>query len=296
MVSVTERKPGLVRLLTLRLAFWLIAMFATRVYREGFLGGISTIHAARWITIPGTRKLVFFSNFGGSWESYLEDFITRAHDGLTAVWSNSIGFPRAKNLFQDGATDGERFKRYARASMQPTRFWYSAYPDLTTDHVRCNAAMRRGLAAALTNDEAAQWLALFGSAQRPDAKLETSQIQSLVFGGLGFMPHGACLLYRLPDDARRRAPSCAAIYPHIAFGDGRKLRRGAVLTVALGGGALEQARPARRMRERLPGRLPRRDEHRDAAPASSATSATTRPSTGCGAAMPITTSPCSPTA
>ncbi|HYJ53549.1 MAG TPA: hypothetical protein VEW04_10305 [Allosphingosinicella sp.] len=240
MISVTTRKPGAVRWLTLRLAFWLIGMFATKVYREGFLGGISTIHAARWITIPGTRKLVFFSNFGGSWESYLEDFITRAHAGLTAVWSNSVGFPRANNLFQDGATDGERFKRYARASMQPTRFWYSAYPHLTTDHVRCNAAMRRGLAAALTNDEAMQWLALFGSAPRPDAKLETNQIQSLVFGGLGFMPHGACLLYRLPEDSAKARAFMAAINEHIAFGDGRKLRRRAVLTVALGAGALEK--------------------------------------------------------
>lgn len=240
MISVTTRKPGFVRSLTLRLAFWVIGMFATKVYREGFLGGISTIHAARWITIPGTRKLVFFSNFGGSWESYLEDFITRAHFGLTAVWSNSIGFPRAKNLFQDGATDGERFKRYARASMQPTRFWYSAYPQLTTDHVRCNAAMRRGLAAALTNDEAMRWLALFGSAPRPDAKLETNQIQSLVFGGLGFMPHGACLLYRLPEDSAKARAFMAAINEHIAFGDGRKLRRRAVLTVALGAGALDR--------------------------------------------------------
>jgi deferrochelatase/peroxidase EfeB len=238
MVSVTTRKPGMVRWFTLRIAFWLISMLATRVYRAGFLGDISTIHAARWITIPGTRKLVFLSNFGGSWESYLEDFITRAHGGLTAVWSNTIGFPRAKNLFQDGATDGERFKRYARASMQPTRFWYSAYPDLTTDHVRCNAAMRRGLSAALTNDEAAQWLALFGSAMRPEEKLETMEIQSLVFGGLGFMPHGACLLYRLPDEEVKARAFLAGILPHIAFGDGRRLRRRAVLTVALGGGAL----------------------------------------------------------
>lgn len=240
MVSVTTRKPGMVRWLTLRLAFWLIAMFATRVYREGFLGGISTIHAARWITIPGTRKLVFFSNFGGSWESYLEDFITRAHNGLTAVWSNSIGFPRAKNLLQDGATDGERFKRYARASMQPTRFWYSAYPTLTTDHVRCNAAMRRGLAAALTNDEAEQWLNLFGSGARPDARLEASQIQSLVFGGLGFMPHGACLLFNLPADSAKARAFVAGLYDCAAYGDGRKLRRDAVVTVGLGGNALER--------------------------------------------------------
>ena len=173
-------------------------------------------------------------------KSYLEDFITRAHAGLTAVWSNSIGFPRARNLFQDGATDGERFKRYARASMAPTRFWYSAYPDQTTEHVRCNAAMRRGLAAALTNDEATRWLALFGSSARPDAKLETMEIQSLVFGGLGFMPHGACLLYRLPEATDQARAFMKAINAHIAFGDGRKLRRQAVLTVALGSGALRK--------------------------------------------------------
>jgi len=238
MVSVTTRKPGLVRWLTLRLVFWVSAQVAAKVYREGFLGDIATIHAARWITIPGTRKLVFLSNYSGSWESYLEDFITRLHEGLTAVWSNSIGFPRAKNLIEGGATDGERFKRYARASMQPTRFWYSAYPNLTTDHVRCNAAMRRGLASALTNDEAVQWLALFGSAPRPDAKLETSQIQSIVFGGLGFMPHGACLLLQLPDDRATARAFVAGLYPLTAFGDGRKLRHDAFITFALGAGAL----------------------------------------------------------
>ena len=240
MVSITTRKPGLVRYLTLRLAFWVVKMMATRVYMPGTLGGISTIHAARWITIPKTRMLVFFSNFGGSWESYLEDFITRAHAGLTAVWSNSIGFPRSTNLFQDGATDGERFKRYARASMQPTRFWYSAYPGQTTDHVRANAAMRRGLSAILTNDEAKQWLTLFGSACRPDAHMETSQIQSLVFGGLGFMKDGSVLLYNLPDDREQARAFMAGLYPRIGFGDGRKLRYKAILTIALGPRALEK--------------------------------------------------------
>jgi len=41
--------------------------------------------------------------------------------------SNTVGFPKAENLFQKGATDGERFKRYARQSMAPTPFWYSAF-------------------------------------------------------------------------------------------------------------------------------------------------------------------------
>ena len=238
MMSITRRKPGLVRAATLRLVFWLIGSLARVQFRPGNLGDISTIHAARWVTIPGTRDLIFLSNYGGSWESYLEDFITRAHAGLTAVWSNTIGFPRTKNLFQDGATDGERFKRYARASMRATRFWYSAYPDLTTDNIRRNAVMRRGLAVALTNDEAQQFLSLFGSAARPDLKLESREIQSLVFGGLGFMPFGTCLLYRLPDAAVEARAFMADINDHIGFGDGRKLRRLAVLTVGLGAGAL----------------------------------------------------------
>jgi deferrochelatase/peroxidase EfeB len=240
MVSITRRKPGPVRWLTLRVAFWSGRLNVTRTYTPGTLSGIDTIHAARWVTIPGTRQLVFFSNYGGSWESYLEDFITLAHEGLTGVWSNTIGFPPSRNFFEKGATDGERFKRFARASMRPTRFWYTAYPELITDQIRTNAGIRRGLAAALSNDEAGQWLALFGSAPRPEAKLETSQIQSLVFGGLGFMPHGVCLLLDLPRDEAKARAFVAALYPRTAFGDGRKLRRKAVLTVALGAGALER--------------------------------------------------------
>ena len=39
--------------------------------------------------VPRTSDLLFLSNYGGSWESYLEDFITKAHTGLTGVWSNT---------------------------------------------------------------------------------------------------------------------------------------------------------------------------------------------------------------
>lgn len=238
MVSVTETKPGFVRQFTIRLIFWAIAQFVTRVYKPGFLSDIGTIHFARWITVPGTRDFVFFSNFGGSWESYLEDFITRAHFGLTGVWSNSVGFPRTRNLVQDGATDGERFKRYARRSMLPTPFWYSAYTDTTTAHVRANEAIRRGFASAVTNEEALDWLALFGSAKRPDAKLESSEIQSLVFGGLGFMRYGVCALYRLPADQANAQRFLRRIAPLVAYNDGRRLQTHTVVTLGLGPNAL----------------------------------------------------------
>src|SRR5215510_12284519 len=78
-------------------------------------------HFAGWVLLPNTDKLLFFSNYGGSWGSYLEDFITKAANGLTGVWSNTVGFPKTENLFTNGAKDGERFKYWARRQQQPTR-------------------------------------------------------------------------------------------------------------------------------------------------------------------------------
>jgi deferrochelatase/peroxidase EfeB len=241
MISVTQRKPGAIRWFTSRLVFWAVGEAAANFYRPGFLSDIGTIHFARWVTTPGGPDVLFFSNYDSSWESYLEDFITRAHAGLTAIWSNSVGFPRSENLIQRGATDGERFKRYARQSMVPTRFWYSAYPALTTTIIRSNAEVRRGLSGTMTEDEAIRWLALFGSAARPATKLVSSEIQSLVFGGLGFLHHGTCLIFDLPDDVAAARKWLAAVMPHVAFNDGRRLvDRKAVVTLALGARGLKR--------------------------------------------------------
>lgn len=235
MISITQRKPGWVRWFTARLIFWIIGQLVAKQYRPGFLSDIGTIHFARWVTVPGTHDLLFFSNYDASWESYLEDFITKAHAGLTGVWSNSIGFPYTENLIQKGATDGERFKRYARQSMVPTRFWYCAYPTLTTTEIRTNAAIRLGLSGALTEDEAIRWLALFGSAARPASKLVTSEIQSIVFGGLGRdMPCGACLFYELPPAVPGARAWLASVLPLVGFNDGRRLKQRAIVTLALG--------------------------------------------------------------
>jgi deferrochelatase/peroxidase EfeB len=241
MISITRRKPGLIRALTLRLVFLVIGTFSGRYYRPGFLGDIGTIHFARWVTPPGSRDLVFLSNYDGSWEAYLEDFITLAHQGLTGVWSNTVGFPRTVNLFQQGATDGERFKRFARRSMVPTRLWYSAYPDLTVAVIRRNAAIRRGLSGAMTEDEAKDWLSLFGSVARPVTKLMSSEIQSLVFGGMNFMKFGTCLIIGALPEARAAARQILRdLLPHVAFNDGRLIRDEAVVTLGLGAGGLRR--------------------------------------------------------
>ena len=82
--------------------------------RKGHLGQMGSVHFARWLVPPGTRHFVFFSNYDGSWESYFEDFIIKAAQGVSAAWSSSKGFPETRFLLTRGAADGDRFKRFAR--------------------------------------------------------------------------------------------------------------------------------------------------------------------------------------
>ncbi|MBA4354541.1 MAG: hypothetical protein C0409_07595 [Novosphingobium sp.] len=189
MISITRLRRGKVRRWSLALAFSAIALIARMgVMRNGFLSTIGTIHAARWLVLPGTRQLVFCSNYDGSWESYLEDFITKAARGVTAVWSNATGFPKTRLLFFDGATDGDRMKRFARCSMRPTAFWFSAHPHLTCTTMRKHALIVSGLLCKdrlqTSPSDAEAWLDLFGSIPRPDYGLQYEEIQTVLFGGL----------------------------------------------------------------------------------------------------------------
>lgn len=219
LAGVSIMKGGIIRQITLRLIFWLIAALSVNFYRPGFLGSIGTIHFARWLMLPGTNRLLFFSNFGGSWESYLEDFINKANFGLTGVWCNTQGFPKTSNLLLRGASDGDRFKRWARRQQNPTWCWYSAYHELTTSRIRTNAAIRQGLAGASTETEAADWLTLFGSSPLPRTELASDNIQSILFGGFGPLPYAACLTFRLPAEAPRARRWLTDAAQRISFGD-----------------------------------------------------------------------------
>ncbi|MEP6915880.1 MAG: hypothetical protein ABJC89_09540 [Acidobacteriota bacterium] len=221
LAALSVIKPGLLRPAALKAVFAAVAQLATNLYRPGWLGTLGTIHFARWVRVPGTRDLIFLSNYGGSFESYLEDFITKAHAGLTGVWSNTEGFPRTANLIQQGASDGDFFKRWARRRQVPTGCWYSAYPQLTTTNIRTNAAIRQGLGTILTEEEARRWLLLFGAGPRPASALEVNEIQSLVFGGLGFLKYGMCIGFALGDSGAR--DWLALVRDQVSFGDGRKL-------------------------------------------------------------------------
>jgi Dyp-type peroxidase family len=197
-MALGDFKPGLFRTLVHAFALWGIKMIIIFYYRPGFVVNMGTIHYARWWRLPGTKKSIFFSNYDGSWDSYLEDFITRARWGQTAAWSNWQGFPKTKFLIFDGARDGDRFKRWVRTKQQTVPFWYSRFPHLTTDQIRNNALIHHGLARIQTDSEAREWLRCFGSMPRVDNLIEKDEVQSIVFRGFRDLPYSACLILKLP--------------------------------------------------------------------------------------------------
>lgn len=218
MFAVSRLKPGRFRNLLLRFVYRGIEALAGS-FRPGHLADIGTIHFARWVKLPGTNRLLFFSNYDGSWESYLEDFITKAHQGLTAVWSNTKDFPRTKLLINDGATDGARFKRWARRQQRPTQFWYSAYPDLTAQRIRTNAHVRAGIASTRSESAAKAWIERFGTLPQPDTALEYNQIQSILFTGFGSLDHSVCLLMAFDGSTAKCREWLVSIRDHLSYGD-----------------------------------------------------------------------------
>lgn len=155
--AVTLIKPGWFRHALLRTVLAAIHISGLFIANKGQLAGISSIHFARWLVLD-RHRLLFLSNYGGSWENYLNDFIDKAHAGLTAVWSNTGGFPRSRYLFGEGATREREFKVYARNSQVTTLVWYQAYPNLTTSNIENNTRICEGVSDPKNEDEQ-RWLA-----------------------------------------------------------------------------------------------------------------------------------------
>ena len=158
MTLLVDMKPGLFRLLMLKFFFAVIEVAARYIFTNGNLAGIPTIHFARWVFALKNKGLLFFSNYSGSWESYLGDFVDKAHTGLTGIWSNTVLFPRTRFLVLGGATDEERFKVAARAQQMKTDVWYTAYKTLTVKNILNNKEIRKGLSSDLKKEKTLEWL------------------------------------------------------------------------------------------------------------------------------------------
>lgn len=158
--QLVEMKEGNVRLITIKAMFTLARFLIRFFFVKGKLMGIPTIHFAKWVMFEGNSRVLFFSNFDGSWQQYLGDFIDNSGWGLTGIFSNTKVFPKTNFLITGGAYDEEHFLAWSRNSELVTNVWYAAYPDLSIKNVNNNTKIRVQLVKSLSKRQAAKFLKL----------------------------------------------------------------------------------------------------------------------------------------
>jgi hypothetical protein len=126
--------PGFlgINILILKVILWLAAGRAKKA--QGNLSGIPTIHSLRWVIIPSKMigdkpYLLFESNYNGSWDSYVDDFVQYACRRMNLIWG------KCQDYRSQGAQDTEWFKQHIRNFLFPAQVYYSAYPDLTVRNI-----------------------------------------------------------------------------------------------------------------------------------------------------------------
>ncbi|PZX61162.1 hypothetical protein LV84_00150 [Algoriphagus ratkowskyi] len=158
--QLVDMKEGSLRLLSIKFMFMLTNFLIKMVFNQGKLMGIPTIHFAKWVMFEKNSRVLFSSNFDGSWQQYLGDFIDNSGWGLTGIFSNTKAFPKTNFLITGGAYREEYFLAWSRNSELITNFWYSAYPDLSIKNVNNNTKIRVQLMQALSDRQATKFLKL----------------------------------------------------------------------------------------------------------------------------------------
>ena len=138
MNAITPMKPW--KTWILRLVFFLLGLIKPL---QADLRNLSFIHFARWVIVPrrgfprlGSQPkeelqydyLVFFSNFNGTWNQYIDAFSAVLSGGLNLIWRWSEKFP--------GALRVTPFKRYITRVQFDTDYYYTAYPYAATNDVK----------------------------------------------------------------------------------------------------------------------------------------------------------------
>jgi hypothetical protein len=135
---VTPMKPW--KTWILRLIFWALGAFKAL---QSDLIELKFIQFARWVIVSadafpylgGTQKrdalqydyLLFFSNFNGTWNQYIDAFSAVLAPGLNKIWRWSEKFP--------GSVPVTPFKNYITSVQYDTDYYFSAYPEATLNDV-----------------------------------------------------------------------------------------------------------------------------------------------------------------
>lgn len=155
-------KPGLFRRTTIRFLLGVLNYASRHIYHRGYLTRIQTIHFARWVLLDRGKRVYFASNYDGSADSYMDDFINKVAWGLNLVFSNGVGYPRTRFLVKGGAELEGKYKKTLRRNQLPSESWYKAYPGLTAVDLARNTQIRKIVQIENpSRAQLAQWLGLF---------------------------------------------------------------------------------------------------------------------------------------
>ena len=121
---------------------------------------MQTIHFARWVFLDDKKRLLFASNYDGSLESYMDDFINKVAWGINLVFSNGVGYPRTDWLIKR--------RRQERAEVQALpppapaadgRSGTTPIPGLTVVDCERNTRIREGLERPTMTDARGEGMA-----------------------------------------------------------------------------------------------------------------------------------------
>jgi hypothetical protein len=160
LTTMSTVRGGPVRALTLKFVLWVTQLLARTVAIDGNLLGIPTIHFARWAMMDNNKRMIFFSNYDGSWASYLGDFVDKAKYGLTAIWGNTDRFPPSKWLAFGGAGLINPFKEWSLEHNLYAPFYYRAYPSATVANLLNDLSIRDSVGRSMSESEASAFLKL----------------------------------------------------------------------------------------------------------------------------------------
>ena len=158
---VFPTKPSWVRRLLINEVLRQAEQGCRHLWTNGRLIQIRTIHYARILLTPSRRTMLFISDYDGSLDRYLDDFLGVGKRAVVPISSNVHGCPPTKWLGTpaDISTFRPRWRSLIRKHQVPESFWFNAYPDLSTSQVRNHHEVRQGLFdEELSEEDAAKWL------------------------------------------------------------------------------------------------------------------------------------------
>jgi hypothetical protein len=187
MNAITPMKPWKTPIL--KLLFFLLG--AIKPLQKD-LKNLSFIHFARWVVVGRNQfphlsakqpreelrydYLLFFSNFNGTWNQYIDAFSAVLSRGLNLIWRWSEKYPGSRPVTE--------FKRYIALVQFDTDYYYNVYPRAATNDVK----------AALRVQDALDQFALTSQSLSP-AEFQTAWLEFLVrvqpdLGSTGVAPVG----------------------------------------------------------------------------------------------------------